>query len=279
MIRKDLYSLLRWSRSRLVLLVLVVCTAGCGSMPKEGGLEQRTFLNVDRKTWSQSAYDAFFNFRTLVPLSAAIIFSLGDLDEDVSDWARDDTPIFGSEQNAQDVSDILRAALAVETLALIAATPSGIDPEQGRPRSKWRDLGMTVVAVGLETGTSQAGKALTSRTRPNEEDDRSFPSAHASNSAVTSTLSNRQLEKIELAPWAKKSIRVSNVVIASATAWARVEGGVHFPSDVLAGSALGSFFGNFIYDAFNSTPGPQRFQLSVGPSKEGAMARITIPLR
>jgi len=39
-------------------------------------------------------------------------------------------------------------------------------------------------------------------------------------------------------------------VIAAGTAWARVEGGVHYPSDVLAGMALGHFVAAFINDAF-----------------------------
>jgi len=38
--------------------------------------------------------------------------------------------------------------------------------------------------------------------------------------------------------------------MAGATAWARVEGGVHFPSDVLLGIGLANFFANFVNKAF-----------------------------
>ena len=271
----DLYSLLRWSSARLTLLVLLASTTGCALTSNGRGLEQDGFFNVERKTVAQAARNAFLDLKTLLPLSAAVIFSFGDLDEQVSDWARDDTPIFGSEDNAQDVSDILRAALGAETLAVIVAAPSSNDPEQGP--SRWKRLGVTALAVGLETGTTQSLKALTNRTRPNEEDQRSFPSGHSSNAFVTSTLSNRHLDAIDLEPWLKTSIRASNVVLASATAWARVEGGVHFPSDVLAGAALGSFLGSFIYDAFIGTSGPQRFHFMIGPSESGTKAQIFIP--
>ena len=271
----ELYRLLRWSSARLALLVLLVSSTGCGLMSNGGGLEQGASLNTSRKTVSQAARDAFFDIKTLLPLSAAAIFSLGDLDEQVSDWARDDTPIFGSSENAEDVSDILRAALGAETLAIIVATP-GSDNSEQEP-SKWKRLGVTALAVGLETGTTQSIKALTNRIRPNEEDRRSFPSGHSSNAFVTSTLSNRQLDALDLAPWAEKSVRASNVLLASATAWARVEAGVHFPSDVLAGAALGSFFGAFIYDVFIGTSGPQRVHLMVGPSENGTRAQIFIP--
>ena len=272
----DLYGLLRWSSARLVLVVLVVSTSGCSLMSNQGSLGQDTFSKKGRKTVSQAARDALFDVKTLVPLSAAVLFSFGDLDEEVSDWAREDTPIFGSAENAEDVSDILRAALGAETLAVIVATPSGDDPERGGT-SRWKRLGVTALAVGLETGTTQSLKALTNRTRPSEEDNRSFPSGHSSNAFVTSTLSNRHLDAVDLAPWAKTSIRASNMVLASATAWARVEAGVHFPSDVLAGAALGTFFGSFIYDAFIGTSGPQRVQLMIGPSENGTRAQIFIP--
>jgi membrane-associated phospholipid phosphatase len=38
--------------------------------------------------------------------------------------------------------------------------------------------------------------------------------------------------------------------LATGTAWARVEGGVHFPSEVLAGAVLGNFMGCLIHHAF-----------------------------
>jgi membrane-associated phospholipid phosphatase len=38
--------------------------------------------------------------------------------------------------------------------------------------------------------------------------------------------------------------------LTAATAWARLEANQHFPSDVLAGVALGHFFGAFFTDAF-----------------------------
>ena len=45
-------------------------------------------------------------------------------------------------------------------------------------------------------------------------------------------------------------MEVSFGVIAAGAAWARVEGNVHYPSDVLAGMALGHFVAALINDAF-----------------------------
>ncbi len=45
-------------------------------------------------------------------------------DEDVSEWARDETPIFGSEGSAQDWSDGLRNAAVAGYAVSVLATPS-----------------------------------------------------------------------------------------------------------------------------------------------------------
>ena len=44
--------------------------------------------------------------------------------------------------------------------------------------------------------------------------------------------------------------RIAKAALDAGTAWARVEGERHYPSDVLAGMAIGHFFGAFITDAF-----------------------------
>jgi membrane-associated phospholipid phosphatase len=45
------------------------------------------------------------------------------------------------------------------------------------------------------------------------------------------------------------SLRLGLTGLAAGTAWARVEAGVHFPSDVLAGAALGNIMGHLIQGA------------------------------
>jgi hypothetical protein len=51
-------------------------------------------------------------------------------------------------------------------------------------------------------------------------------------------------------PAAVTAGRISLGTITAATAWARVEAYQHYPSDVLAGIAIGHFFGAFVTDAF-----------------------------
>ena len=51
-----------------------------------------------------------------------------------------------------------------------------------------------------------------------------------------------------------------------ATAWARIEAKKHYPSDVLAGMALGHFIGAFVNDAFLDADSSPNLSLQVNPS-------------
>jgi membrane-associated phospholipid phosphatase len=53
-------------------------------------------------------------------------------------------------------------------------------------------------------------------------------------------------------------------------AWARVEARKHYPSDVLAGAALGHFLTAFIHDAFLNLPEDGSVDFSVYVLKGGA---------
>ena len=57
--------------------------------------------------------------------------------------------------------------------------------------------------------------------------------------------------------------------IAAGTAWARIEAGEHYPSDVLVGYALGHFFSAFIQDAFLGLDTKEGPFITVTPSKKG----------
>jgi hypothetical protein len=58
-------------------------------------------------------------------------------------------------------------------------------------------------------------------------------------------------------------------------AWARVEGAKHFPSDVLAGAALGYFITAFIHDAFLGLPDEDRFGFVIISLDGGAAAQLS----
>jgi hypothetical protein len=58
-------------------------------------------------------------------------------------------------------------------------------------------------------------------------------------------------------------------MLATTVGWSRIEGQKHFPSDVLAGAAIGHFTSAFIHDALMNVSETAQPFIAVCPSKEG----------
>ncbi|MHC4558641.1 MAG: phosphatase PAP2 family protein [Planctomycetota bacterium] len=258
-------------RSALMLLpvIISVFVAGCGTLENGRGWGQDAFFPIDSKRISRAAHNAFFDSQTLIPLAGAAVFAIDDFDERVSDWAVKHNPVFGSEDNARDASDYLKTALEVEAIATALATPSGDNPGQWAG-SKLKGLGVEMVAIGATSSVTSWLKDATKRTRPDKSSDKSFPSGHTSSAFSYMTLSNRNLDSIDLPQPLRPALKVGNILLASSVAWARVEGRRHYPSDVLFGAALGYFLTAFIHDGFMNLPEDGNVDFAVFPIKGGA---------
>jgi len=256
------------------LMILILFAAGCGTLPNGRGWGQDAFFPIDTDRISRSAHDAFFNSNTLVPLVSALVFSIENFDERVSDWAVKHNPVFGSKDNARDASDYLRATLRVEAVVTAFATPSGDVPEQWMV-SKAKGLGVELAAIGATSSTTDWIKDATDRTRPDERSDNSFPSGHASGAFSYMTLANRNIDSIDMPQALKPPLKIGNYLLASGVAWARVEGQRHYPSDVLAGAALGHFMTAFIHNAFMNLPEDGNVDVVVFPVRRGAGVALT----
>jgi len=252
-----------------VMISLSILVTGCGTLENGRGWGQDAFFPIDLDRVSDAAHDAFFDSQTLIPLAGALIFAIDDFDERASDWAVKHNPVFGSEDNAKDASDYLKIMLQVEAVATALATPSGDDSGQWIA-SKIKGLGVEFAAMGVTNSVTSLLKDVTDRTRPDESGDRSFPSAHASSAFSYMTLANRNLDSVNLPRTVKPALKVANMFLATGVAWARVEGRRHYPSDVLAGAALGHFLTAFIHDAFLNLPEDSNVDFAVFPVKGGA---------
>jgi hypothetical protein len=254
-------------------ILISIFASGCGTLPNGRGWGQDAFFPIDAGRVSRAAHDAFFNSNTLVPLVSALAFGIDDFDEKVSDWAVKHNPVFGSESDARDASDDLRTVLQVEAAITVLATPSGDVPEQWMA-SKVKGLGVELAAIGVTSGLTDLLKDTTGRTRPDERSDRSFPSSHASGAFSYMTLANRNIDSIDMPRELKPPLKIGNYLLASGVVWARVEGQRHYPSDVLAGAALGHFLTAFIHDAFMNLPEDGNTDLIVFPVRSGVGAAL-----
>ena len=204
------------------------------------------------------------------PLAGAAVLQIDSWDADLSEWARDETPVFGSPKSAQDWSDGLRNASAAGYAVSLLVTPAR-SVDGNWITSKARDGAVGLGAFVVTAGVTEGLKVATSRERPNGNDDKSLPSGHAANSAVFNTLTAHNLQSIDMDPWLRTSLEVGVGAVTVGTAWARVESGDHYPSDVLVGMALGHFVGELFARTFLGRGPDANLALGAGPVRGGAL--------
>ena len=261
---------MRTCTQRLILLALTaIALSGCSLLPngQQWGEDATVSPGWDRVR--ASAAKAARDPWVWGPLLGAAVFQIDDWDRRTSDWAREDTPIFGSQHSAADWSDDLRSASTVVQRITLLATPGGDDAGDWFV-AKGKGVLVQFAAISATSALTNQLKTGTSRERPNGAGNRSLPSGHASKSAVHTRLASRNLQSIEMAVGSRRALDVGFTALTIGTSWARVEAGVHFPSDTLVGMALGNFIGAFVNDAFLGLEDPT---LSVGlaPTPDGAV--------
>lgn len=269
------YSDLKWGHLVVLSTVTVLLSAltGCGTLQNGRDWGQDAISPVELKKISSAAYHGVFDLQTLLPAAGALVFTLDHFDKRVSKRATAHHPIFGSTNSAKDAGDALSFGLGAETLVTALATPSGKDPKDWAA-NKAKGIGVDVGAELATAGATSLLKRATNRTRPSGGHN-SFPSGHSSAAFSSATLADRNLNSIKMPEEARIPLQVTNIALAAGVAWARVEAGAHYPSDVLAGAAIGHFLSAFTHDAFMGLPEHKRWGIYVAPQKGGAMIGLT----
>ncbi len=163
----------------------------------------------------------------------------------------------------------------VNYLVTALATPSGKGKEL--VVNKIRGIAFGMEAIKVSGRITKKLKAISKRPRrDNENAANSFPSGHTSNAATIASLAARNIERISLTEPQEKAWRYSSYSVAALTGWARVEARRHYPSDILAGYALGNFLGNFLNDAFITPKNRDRVNLSLNLDKENGSTLMLV---
>jgi hypothetical protein len=237
----------------LVAVGFSLLCSGCGTLQSGHGWGEEVTIRPGWVRVREAATSAAKDPWVWGPLAAAAVLQIDDLDRRTSDWAREHTPVFGSQQSAEDWSDNLRSASVALGMVTLLATPSGDDPGEWLI-DKAKGAAVEIAAVAVTTAATVNLKGSADRERPNGADRESFPSGHASSAAVHGALAKSNLEAIDLAPAARCAADIGTDIVIAGTAWARVEAGWHYPADTLVGVALGTFVASFATRAFLSDP-------------------------
>jgi hypothetical protein len=251
--------------------LLFLLLAGCGTLPSGRGWGEDATWRPGWERVRTSAVNAARDPWVWAPLAGAAVMQIDDLDRRTSDWAREHTPVFGSQHNAEKWSDDLRTASVVAHYATIVATPSGDDFGEWLA-NKAKGTLVDVAAVAATTAITGSLKKAVGRMRPNGEDEESFPSGHTASSAVHTRLASRNLRSIDMPDGARTTLDVGLYALTIGTSWSRIEAGWHFPADTMFSMALGNFMASFVNDAFLGLDSSSS-SLTVAATPDGAIVQ------
>lgn len=229
---------------------------GCGSLKNGRAWGEDIVLFPDSNRIKRAFSRSIADPNTYAPLAGAVIFSMGSLDENTSKWASEKTPLYGSKRAASRKSNQLSKYGGAGALATALLAPSG-EAYNEALLAKLKGGAVEIAAIGATLASTETIKRLSGRPRPDETDDKSFPSGHSAKAFSLSALSRRNIESISLNKPVRGALNAGFTALASATAWARVEAKAHYPSDVLAGAALANFLTLFVHDAFLGLQNPE----------------------
>ena len=219
------------------------------------------------REWGEATLKALRSERTWIPAAAAL--AVAPWDRKISDWATSHTPIFGSVDNAQKASGDLVGLADLSMFVTALVEPGGDTPWRSRFNRVLVEYG-GVTAASL---TTSGFKAAITRTRPDGDGKDSFPSGHATRAFASATMASANLAGTPMPQGLRIGLDAGITTLAAGTAWARVEGGRHFPSDVLAGAAVGSFVSTWFHECFLRENSSMTIDLQAGRHEWSASAR------
>ncbi|MGH8228087.1 MAG: phosphatase PAP2 family protein [Steroidobacteraceae bacterium] len=158
-------------------------------------------------------------------------------------------------------------------IATVLLTPSGdVGGDWLLDKAKGYLVNLAAATTAIESTTLL--QHVVRRERPNGANDHSFPSDHSAASAVYTRLATLNLREIPVSGGTREALDVGLHALSFATAWARVEGGWHYPSDTLAGMAIGNFCAVLFTESFMGLDSG-REQLAFSPLPGGGIVEFS----
>lgn len=266
---------MRWLRATVLLTILAL--AGCATLPGARPWGQGVTVRPGWARVRRAAVSAVTDPWVWGPLAGAAVLQVDNFDHRISRWGRTHTPIFGSNANATSWSYTLRSASVGMDIAAILFAPSGpFGKKWFENKAKGYLVNLVAATTAIESNTMIS--RMVHRERPNHANDHSFPSNHTTASAVYTRLATLNLAQIPMNRDLRDALDAGMHGLTFATAWARVEGGWHYPSDTLFGMALGNFCADFFTKTFMGFSETPRQRVAFSPMPGGGLLTFSVAL-
>ena len=145
-----------------IIILLLQFIVGCGTMRNGRGWGQDATFLPGTKQIGQAAMKAISDPKTWAPVAGAAFFGFTGLDQEVSQWASRNTPIFGSRENAVEWSNDLVMAAKITWISTTLITPSGNNLKE-ITFAKFKGVAIELLAVAVTRNPTGILKKATKR--------------------------------------------------------------------------------------------------------------------
>ena len=284
-------------KKRIIIILCLITLSGvfCGC--------SRKFLAADAFETPPREADAgakrggvITNSCAFITGAALAVLAASGKDWQISSYAVRHTPVYGSRERASEASQTLSilSAAAAAALYVFKYFPSR-DRLADYPYWQYSQIhNGENGAARLHLGTIEAFEAAAlsgvvalpttdlmkkyvGRPRPDGSDNESFPSGHATFAAWANAYSAKMLAMMDLPPMYGYPAYGALAAMTLGTAWSRVEGARHYPSDVLAGILASICLTDAAFAAFQENGGQiYDTKFSIRFSNERAVTTTTL---
>lgn len=244
----------------LFVATLFAGSATCQAAPAGDGL-------LSWAHWADSAGRAARDSGTWMPLAGAVAIAAGGWDHA---WQRSlgkHQYLFGND--GEDASNqLLQASTVLYATSVVFAAP---DDQAFTDALDWKAANIATFVASKTSVDELTGqlKEVSGRERPDGVKDDAMPSRHSATSAAETAMTRRNLDYIDMNPTLRDAAKIGLHTLDGLTGLARMEADQHYPTDVLAGIALGNFVSNFAFNLLLEPDEPHAYQLSMVPAFDG----------
>lgn len=249
------------------LLIFLLLISSCSLFTRKGRWGEKAIYPVKWNNVKKSFVKNITSRHVWIPATAGLILQVDNYDSKITEWAERNG--IWSTNSATDLSDTLKNVLEVEMYTSILFTSSSDGNWKKYTMNKVKGTVVVNSSAALAHGTTSFIKDTVYRERPDRSDTKSFPSGHSTEAAAFRMVTTKNLDSTDIHPALRDGINILNGGLTATIMWSRVEAKKHYPSDALAGYAIGSFMSGFIYDAFMNLDETE--SLAMFPSGDGGM--------